>query len=312
MTIADSIPQPALHFLWLEITGKCQLKCTHCYAKSGPEGTHGSMTTADWTVVIDQAASLGVSMVQFIGGEPTLHPALPALVDHALAAGVQVEVYSNLVYVSDALWGTFCQPGVRLATSYYSDDPAQHMTITQRNTLSRIESNIARAVELGIPIRAGIIDLGDDQRVEQASARLADLGVTNMGVDRMRLLGRPARRACDASELCGRCGDGIAAILPDGTLSPCPLSRWLAAGNVTTAALADLTPRVRRLADLHITPALPDACLPPCEPQCNPGCNPGVDQPGGGDSCQPKMRCNPNETCKPKNPCRPDVSCKPK
>ncbi|MBA2309466.1 MAG: hypothetical protein H0W01_09270 [Pseudonocardiales bacterium] len=32
-----------LRFLWLEITGKCQLACEHCYAdSSGPTRTHGS------------------------------------------------------------------------------------------------------------------------------------------------------------------------------------------------------------------------------------------------------------------------------
>ena len=44
-----------LRFMWLEITGKCQLACGHCYAESGPDGTHGQMTTADWRRVIDQA-----------------------------------------------------------------------------------------------------------------------------------------------------------------------------------------------------------------------------------------------------------------
>ena len=38
---------PPLRFLWLEITGKCQLECTHCYADSGPKGTHGTMATRD-------------------------------------------------------------------------------------------------------------------------------------------------------------------------------------------------------------------------------------------------------------------------
>ncbi|WP_328808784.1 radical SAM protein [Nonomuraea montanisoli] len=308
MTIAEAISPPNLDFLWLEITGRCQLECTHCYAESGPGKTHGTMTVRDWTNVIDQAADAGVCMVQFIGGEPTLHPDLPVLIDYALAAEIEVEIYSNLVHVPDRLWATFRQPGVRLATSYYSDDPAQHMTITRRNTLPRTEANIERAVELGIPLRVGIIDLGDGQCIEQARSQLADLGVTNMGIDRMRLLGRPAQRACNASELCGRCGDGIAAVLPDGTLSPCPLSRWLAAGNVTTTPLTELAPRVQRLAATHISPALPEACKPPCEPQCNPGCNPGVNAPGGGGGCQPKMSCNPNQPCKPNNPCQPDVT----
>jgi hypothetical protein len=41
-----------LQFVWLEITGKCQLECLHCYAESGPGGTHGAMTAANWRRVI--------------------------------------------------------------------------------------------------------------------------------------------------------------------------------------------------------------------------------------------------------------------
>jgi len=81
-----------ISFVWLEITGKCQLVCEHCYASSGPAGTHGAMAADDWRRVIHEAADLGARMVQFIGGEPTLHPALPQLIDHALDAGVEVEV----------------------------------------------------------------------------------------------------------------------------------------------------------------------------------------------------------------------------
>lgn len=309
MTIAP--PKPALDFLWLEITGKCQLECTHCYAGSGPSGTDGTMAYGDWIAAIDQAADLGVSMVQMIGGEPTLYAGLPGLVTRALGRGVEVEVYSNLVHVRPQMWELFAQPGVRLATSYYTDDPAQHQKITGRNTLRRTRANIAQAVTMAIPLRVGIIDLGDGQRVDQAQKDLAGLGVTNVGIDRMRLLGRPARGACDASELCGRCGDGIAAILPDGTVTPCPLSRWMSAGTLATASLAELAPRVRALAAADIRPALPHACKPPCEPQCTPGCNPSVNSPGGGDGCNPAKNCNLNDPCKPATACKPDVSCKP-
>ncbi|MEA2618560.1 MAG: hypothetical protein QOE72_4343 [Chloroflexota bacterium] len=76
-----------LRFLWLEITGRCQLRCRHCYSESGPDRGHGSMRTGDWRRVLDEAADLGVSDVQFIGGEPTLHPDLPELIRHALGGG---------------------------------------------------------------------------------------------------------------------------------------------------------------------------------------------------------------------------------
>lgn len=61
-------------FLELEITGKCSLRCAHCYAESSPHGDHSVMTASDWERVIDDARTAGVTTVQFIGGEPTLHP----------------------------------------------------------------------------------------------------------------------------------------------------------------------------------------------------------------------------------------------
>lgn len=89
--------------LWLEVTARCQLACRRCYASSGPTGTHGTMTTEDWQRVISEAATAGVTVVQLIGGEPTLHPGLPQMIRHALAAGLEVEAFSNLVHVTPAL-----------------------------------------------------------------------------------------------------------------------------------------------------------------------------------------------------------------
>ncbi|MBB5075019.1 radical SAM/SPASM domain-containing protein [Nonomuraea endophytica] len=300
-----SAAPPALDFVWAEITGKCQLACTHCYADSGPTGTHGVMTIHDWLTAINQVVRLGARMIQLIGGEPTLHPGLPELVGHALGQGLEVEVYTNLVHVTPSMWDMFAQSGVRLATSYYTGDADQHQQITGRKTLHRTRTNIAQAIALGIPLRAGVIDVQDGQDVDAARAQLAQLGVTDVGVDRMRLLGRPARGACDASELCGRCGDRKVAILSNGTVAPCPLGRWLSAGDIRTDSLASLAGQVQQLARQAISPGRPDACRPPCEPQCHPGQNQCAPD---KDGCVPQSRCNPSEPCKPKNPCKPDVT----
>lgn len=108
----------AARFLWLDLTRKCQLSCVHCYNSSGPNGTHGTMGRKDWLSLLDQAADCDVRHVQLIGGEPTLHPDTAELVDHALALGLAVEVYSNLVHVTDVWWRLLRRPGVAHATSY--------------------------------------------------------------------------------------------------------------------------------------------------------------------------------------------------
>ncbi|WKX74575.1 radical SAM protein [Streptomyces sp. XD-27] len=78
------------------------------------------MSRDGWFSVLDQAAGLGVRMVQYIGGEPTLHPYLPQLIDRAMALGMRVEVFSNLVHVRPSMRHAFDREGVTLATSYYS------------------------------------------------------------------------------------------------------------------------------------------------------------------------------------------------
>jgi MoaA/NifB/PqqE/SkfB family radical SAM enzyme len=288
----QQMPQQTAHktdFLWLEITGKCQLQCTHCYAQSGPSGTHGAMTARDWFSVIDQAADLGVSMAQLIGGEPTMHPQFAALLRHAVSAGLAVEVYTNLVHVKDSWWDLFACPNVSLATSYYSDSPREHDAMTRRaGSHARTRANIAEAVRRGIPLRAGIIAAGDGQAAGRARDELAALGITRMGTDRVRQVGRGGTPGGpEAAELCGHCGRGVAAISPHGDVWPCVFSRWLPAGNVLRAPLADIlagplmSQAVAQIPARDITPdgasmCVPRACNPnrPCGPDSNDGCRP--------------------------------------
>lgn len=289
-----------LSFVWLEITGRCQLECTHCYADSSPRGGHGAMAVRDWVRVMDEAAALGTRMVQFIGGEPTLHDGLPTLIRHALARDLRVEVYSNLVHVTDELWNVFGEPGVGLATSYYSDDAAQHAEITRRRgTHARTKANIVEALRRSVPLRVGLIDVSDGQRVAAAEAELRALGVTEIGRDRLRQVGRGVRDAgLDVAELCGDCARGKVAVSPAGDVWPCVFSRWMPVGNVRERGLGDIvaSPEMRR-AEVLLADASPqDRCNPRCcpstmcDPQCSPSCSP---------SCRPAGNCRPSGNCAP-------------
>jgi MoaA/NifB/PqqE/SkfB family radical SAM enzyme len=261
---------PVPSFLELEITGLCQLRCTHCYADSGPQGGPGTMTAENWEHVIDQAAAIGVSMVQFIGGEPTLHPSLPRLTRRALAAGLKVWVYSNLVHVTPELWELFARPGVSLGTSWYSADAGTHAKITgSRASHARTAANIAEAVARGIFVRAAIVEVTEGQDTQQAAGYLRGIGVTDIRIRPQQDLGRAARdgNAHDPAELCGRCGINRAAIMTDGQLTPCVVGRWLDCGNVKTTSLADIFAGPawqRSLADVPRPD--PGAFAPDCPP----------------------------------------------
>jgi MoaA/NifB/PqqE/SkfB family radical SAM enzyme len=273
-------------FLWLDLTRKCQLECVQCHNDSGPDGTHGTMTREDWVSVLDQAANAGVPGVQFTGGEVTMHPDARGLVDHALNLGLKVEVYSNLVHVTAEWWDLLQRDGVTLATSYYSDRAAEHNAITGRPSHGRTRANIVKAVQLGIPLRAGIIVGEETQRADEARQELQGLGVTDIRVDHVRPFGRGAEgQAPDVGGLCGRCGTDRAAIGPNGDVSPCVFSRWLNVGNVHDTPLAVIlgSPAMASANASILDRWVPggfDACAPDTDDECSPGTP--------GSECTPK------------------------
>lgn len=236
--------RPDVSLLWLELTGKCNLRCVHCYADSAPSGSHGTMTRADWERIIQQAKAIGVQGVQFIGGEPTIHPDFPHLVRYAAAVGVPVEVFSNLIRVPPDIWQLFTECQVALATSFYSLHPDVHDQITKRpGSQQRTLVHIQEALRRAIPLRVAITKMRDDQDILATAALLRDLGVTTMSLGVVQGVGRGADQQKTVNEfdgLCGHCHEGKAMVAPDGSVYPCVFARWLTVGNVRRAALGEI------------------------------------------------------------------------
>ncbi|MER5768546.1 radical SAM protein [Streptomyces sp. NPDC001985] len=277
-------PFAGINTLELEITGKCQLTCSHCLSVSSPQATHGSMTPADWREVITDAAALGIPRVQLIGGEPTVHPQWRGFTDHALSHGLGVQVYSNLFHVAWSWWEMFERDGVTLATSYYSDHAAEHDGVTGKpGSYHRTRANIEEAIRREIPLYVGIVDVLDGQRVAEARAELESMGVRQINTDRVRAVGRamlPGTKPT-LNEMCGRCTRGRAAVLPDGSLTGCVLSRDFPAGNVRTTRLRDLLSG-KEWAQLSASIPPPRAACTPddsndCDPANTEACDPAYD-----------------------------------
>lgn len=306
-----NITKGQISSLALEITGQCQNTCaSHCYAQSGPGGNHGSMSREDWFELLDQAAGLGVVMVQYIGGEPTLHPHLPQLIERALSLGMRVEVFTNLVHIRPSMWDVFVRTGVRLATSYYSDSAQEHEKITGgRGSYGRTKSNIIEATRRGIPLRASLVHVLDGQRIDAARAELRRIGVTGeIRTDRVRAIGNGESSTLEVhnpAELCGRCGTDRAAVNPDGVVTPCVMSRWLTSGDLRRQTLAEILNGAEWRERMAVIPKRDGGCIPetctPAEDSCQP--SPGVEE-GKATACNPDQDggdCSPAETpaCNP-------------
>jgi len=117
----------------------------------------------------------------------------------------------------------------------------------------------------------------------------------------------------DPSQACGQCGRGVLAVLPDGSVTPCPLTRWLTAGNVRDVPLGEIAggPLAAVTGELRPVGACNPDCQPACPPAglCSPKCRPVSEcRPACGPSCQPQ--CVPNTACRPlcaPSSCRPSI-----
>lgn len=77
----------------LALTFKCQNNCVHCYA-GGPHETE-ELTTDQWKQVIDELRQIGVFILTFTGGEPTLREDLQELLLYAQNGGMVTGLITN-------------------------------------------------------------------------------------------------------------------------------------------------------------------------------------------------------------------------
>jgi len=314
-----------LAFLWLELTGHCNLNCDHCYGNFGQHlPLQTAMTFDDWLGVIASAAELNCPRVQFIGGEPTLVPELPAMIAYAHRKGIpHLEVFTNATKINDKLISCFKENQVNVAVSLYSVGPKHHDELTQvpgshASTLEAIKSMHA----VGIPLRIAVIAF--EHTMENAVETVEfvkSLGIANVGIDMARAFGRAAaatKRKTQMSELCGNCWKGSLCVMSNGIVSPCIMSRRWAVGSVKRNSLPELIEslelaRVRKQIyeqayvpkedELEAMAAVDgeSACLPgPCFP--GDTCSPSICYPASGP-CSPA--CSPQNCMPGTGPCYP-------
>ena len=77
----------------LALTFRCQNNCIHCYA-GGPHETK-ELTTEQWKTVIDHLHKIGIFIVTFTGGEPTLRDDLPELLEYVQNKGIVTGLVTN-------------------------------------------------------------------------------------------------------------------------------------------------------------------------------------------------------------------------
>lgn len=77
----------------MALTFRCQNNCVHCYA-GGPHETD-ELDTSQWKEAINRLSDIGIFILTFTGGEPTLREDLPELLQYAQNKGMVTGLITN-------------------------------------------------------------------------------------------------------------------------------------------------------------------------------------------------------------------------
>jgi pyrroloquinoline quinone biosynthesis protein E len=144
--------------LLAELTYRCPLGCPYCSNPTTLRHDGRELTTQEWERVIGEAAELGVLHVHFSGGEPLLHPDLPALVATARAAGLYTNLITSGIPFSRERAQSLLSAGLdHVQLSLQSDDaPLADQIGGRRSHAAKLEAALLIR-ELGWPLTLNVV-----------------------------------------------------------------------------------------------------------------------------------------------------------
>ena len=142
----------------LEITGRCNLDCRHCYINlpsNDPQARSGELTPREIDAIADQAVSMGTIWVLLSGGEPLLRGDFPEIYLSLKRKGLLVSVFTNATLVRDEHIALFRKyPPRDIEVTVYGASPETYERVTRRPaSFVAFLSGLNRLLESDVKVR---------------------------------------------------------------------------------------------------------------------------------------------------------------
>lgn len=138
--------QPLPPTVCFRVTRYCNARCGFCLAP--PDGAHPPAPVL--VQRLDWLAARGVRTIHFCGGEPTIHPALPALLAHVHQRGGGSMLTTNGIALPAALPAALRAAGTRVKLSLHGDR-AQHDAMVGRPAFDLATAHLQQLLAAGVP-----------------------------------------------------------------------------------------------------------------------------------------------------------------
>lgn len=145
--------QPLLTSVHIEITGRCNENCIHCYFPAASRNQEMKLDT--FGMILRQCAEMKVLNITISGGEPTLHRDLLKILKMCREREFSVNLLSNLSFLdSDVLLEMYANQMLCVQVSLYSMDPTVHDGITGvKGSFERTMGSILKLRDCDIPMQ---------------------------------------------------------------------------------------------------------------------------------------------------------------
>ena len=260
--ICESMSGLILRYVWLELTNQCNCRCIHCYGAFGvPKFENQTyVTTEKWFSVIDQIKQYHGNAIQFIGGEPILHPDFCKILRYAADRRIgSIDIFTNGTLVDEHILQEIKKANASVRVSLYGYDSASHDGITQhKGSFQKLDRCLDLLREQNIPTRIAVVMMKENQdcldriisyieskghvysgfdtvRQVKHSAQFSH-AVTDSRIAEVRCLREPEfQTCCDdyfVNSKWNSCWYGKAAITATGDVIPCIFARDKVCGNI--------------------------------------------------------------------------------
>lgn len=108
------------------ITGKCNLRCKHCFV-SAPDAKFGELSHEECLKIVDNLAEAGIQRLILTGGEPLLRSDFFELIDYIINKGIVIStIATNGLLVNDRLLDYFESKNMKPKFNMSFDGPGWH------------------------------------------------------------------------------------------------------------------------------------------------------------------------------------------
>jgi MoaA/NifB/PqqE/SkfB family radical SAM enzyme len=156
-TEADCTSPAFMWKLWLYTNYDCNLRCSYCVAKSGPNVPRRALGLANVQRLVDEAVTLGFSDVFFTGGEPFILKDIYDMLAYS-SARIKTTVLTNAMLLQNKRLDKLCEvanDNLIVQVSLDGGCPEDHDAYRGKGSWAKTVESIKLLQERGFRVRLG-------------------------------------------------------------------------------------------------------------------------------------------------------------